>query len=51
MSTAAEIEAAIAKLRASQQWESEKALEESLLSEETPAVLAALAPLSALSAK
>ena len=42
MSTVAEIEAAIAKLPASQQWEIAKWLEESLLNEETPAMLAAL---------
>lgn len=42
MSTVAEIEAAIAKLPAQQKWEIAKWLEESLLSEETPAMLAAL---------
>jgi len=42
MSTVAEIEASIAKLPARQKWEIVKWLEESLLSEETPAMLAAL---------
>lgn len=42
MQTAAEIEAAIAKLPARPEWEIAKWLEESLLSEETPAMLAAL---------
>ncbi len=42
MSTVAEIEAAIAKLPPGQKWEIAKWLEESLLEEETPAMLAAL---------
>lgn len=42
MSTVAEIEAAIAKLPARQQWEIARWLEESLLGEDTPAMLAAL---------
>jgi len=42
MSTVPEIEAAIAKLPAAQKWEIVRWLEESLLVEETPAMLAAL---------
>ncbi len=42
MQTVAEIEAAIAKLPASKQWEIANWQEESLLSEETPAMLAAI---------
>lgn len=42
MSTVAEIEAAIAKLPPAQKWEIVRWLEESLLVEETPAMLVAL---------
>ena len=42
MSTVTEIEAAIAKLPPGQKWEIVQWLDESLLGEETPAMLAAL---------